>query len=228
MFPRLSHEITEDKQYATKKFLVKTVTLELDKDACRNCGVCLTVCPNDVITMGAPGASVKSSNDVLSGVLLDPANCSFCGVCSYMCPFNALHLIVDGEPVADGEMQLVSKGALPKLVTKDVTLKDGKVGKHYMDGHLEYSEEKCVSGCRTCTLLCPTGALSFEKREAWDVGEKFVIDRDACIYCGACSFSCPSGAIKIFREKIMTEGKFTDPFWPTIESKLLSFRGTYD
>ncbi|MBD3185238.1 4Fe-4S dicluster domain-containing protein [Candidatus Bathyarchaeota archaeon] len=229
MFPRLDHKITSDKQFAEKRFLVRSARLELDKDNCRNCGVCLNACPNDVITRGAPGASIKTTGDqVMAGVLLDPDSCSYCGVCSYLCPFDALTLFIDGEPVKDEKLQLVIKGALPELDAKEVQLLDGKKGKHFMDGHLEYDEDKCQSGCRTCTNLCPTGALSFEKRDPWQVGEKFVIDRDACIYCGACAFSCPSSAIKIFRDKIMIKGEFSDPFWPDIEKRLLIFHGTFE
>lgn len=228
MFPRLSHQITPDHQHATKRLLVRSFALELDKDACKNCGVCLTACPIDSIKKGAPGASVKAlgNEKVMAGVLLDPATCSYCGTCSYLCPFDALHLIIDGERVKHEDMQLVAKGALPRLVSKTVNLINGKTAKQYMDGHLEYTDAKCQSGCRTCTTICPTGALSFQKMSGWEVGEKFVIDREKCMYCGACAFSCPTGAIRIVRDKITTEGKFTDPFWPSIQKKLLGFHGS--
>ncbi|MHA1793313.1 MAG: 4Fe-4S binding protein [Promethearchaeota archaeon] len=229
MFPRIDHQITPEKQYIIKKFLVKELKLELDKDKCRNCGVCLTVCPNNVISRGAPGASIKSTLDQeVPGVVLDPEACSYCGACSYFCPFDALKLIIDGETVPKEELILVEKEALPKLIEKEVTLKDGKIGRQYMEGHLEYSEDACQSGCRTCVNICPTGTLKFEKREPWEIGEKFVIDREKCIYCGACAFSCPSGAIKIFRDKINHEGKYKEPFWPNMEKKLLDFHGSFD
>mgnify|MGYP006292031965 CR=1 FL=1 len=227
MFPRLTHKVSPEKQLAQKKLLVRTFNLELDKNNCRNCGVCYNVCPVDAITKGAPGASIKNKNGdrIMSGVVLHPDSCSYCGTCSYLCPFDALHLVIDGEKVPDDELQLVEKGALPKLVKKEVELKEGKKGIQYMEGHLEYAKEACESGCRTCINICPTGALSFKKPEnPWE-RESFVIDRDTCIYCGACAFSCPTGAIKIFREKINHEGKYTDPFWPNIVNKLIDFHG---
>lgn len=227
MFPRLTFKITPDKQLAEKRFLVKKLRLELDKSICRNCGVCYNVCPNDVIKKGAPGASVKNpDNQMISGVVLDPDTCSYCGVCQHMCPFGALQLFVDDEPVPDEDLQIIIKNALPTLVTKEIKLKDGKTGNQYMDGHLEYSEEKCLSGCRTCVQICPTESLSFQKREPWERGEKFVIDRDSCMYCGACAYSCPTGAIKIFRDKVDFEGEFNDPFWPNIQKKLLDFHSS--
>nr|MDO8111863.1 4Fe-4S binding protein [Candidatus Sigynarchaeota archaeon] len=226
MFPRLEHHISDDKQFAAKRFLVRNVRLELDKKLCRNCGVCLNSCPNDVITKGAPGASIKKpgKGKFMAGVVLSPGTCSYCGVCSYMCPYDALHLFIDGEQVPLDKLQLAVKGALPKLVAKEVTLKDGKKARQYMDGHLEYTQEACQSGCRTCIDVCPTGALSFQKKEGWEQ-EKFVIDKDKCIMCGSCAFSCPTGAIKIFREKITHEGKFNDPFWPNIVKKLMDYHG---
>jgi 4Fe-4S ferredoxin len=226
MFPRLDHQITADKQYATKKFLVRSAKLELDKNSCRNCGVCLNSCPNNVITKGAPGASIKKpgKDQFMAGVLLDADKCSYCGVCTYMCPYDALHLAIDGKVMTNDELQLAVKGALPKLVATEVTLKDGKIARHYMDGHLEFNKEQCESGCRTCVDICPTEALAFQKKEGW-AQESFEIDRDKCIYCGACAFSCPTGSIKIFREKINYDGKFNEPFWPNIVKKLVNFHG---
>lgn len=226
MFPRLDHQITADKQFAAKRFLVRSARLELDKESCRNCGVCLTSCPNNVITKGAPGASVKKpgKDQFMAGVMLNPSKCSYCGVCAYMCPYDALNLAIDGKVVPREEMQLAVKGALPTLLVEEVTLKDGKTGRHYMDGHLEYTKDQCESGCRTCVNICPTGSLTFEKKEGWDQ-EVFAIDRDKCIYCGACAFSCPTGAIKIFREKINYDGKFNEPFWPNIVKRLVDFHG---
>ncbi|MFX0101612.1 MAG: 4Fe-4S binding protein [Candidatus Hodarchaeota archaeon] len=198
----------------------------MDKDKCRNCGVCLNVCPNNVIKKGAPGASVKNpDNQITSGVVLDADTCSYCGVCVYFCPFDALKLYIDDEEVPSEKLLLKEKKALPDLKAKEVALKDGKMGRQYMEGHLEYSEADCLSGCRTCIKMCPTESLSFQKRAGWEP-EKFVIDRDKCIYCGTCAFSCPTAAIKIFREKINHEGDFNKPFWPDIEKKLLEFHST--
>ncbi len=232
MFPRLQHTITPDEQVATKKLLVRTFQLKLDKEKCRNCGVCFNACPIDAISKGAPGASIKNkaaggrtAPAITSGIVLNPDKCSYCGTCSYLCPFDALHVLVDGEVLPNDQLQLVAKGALPGLVAKQVTLKDGKTARHYMEGHLEYDKASCESGCRTCTEICPTGSLSFQKgQNPWEP-ERFAIDRDTCIMCGACAFSCPTGSIKIFRDKVATEGKFTDPFWPNIQQRLLSFHG---
>jgi len=63
-------------------------------------------------------------------------------------------------------------------------------------------EEKC-SGCKTCILLCPYNAISFDE-------EKKVarIDEALCKGCGTCVAACPSSAITqrhFTTEQIMAE-----------------------
>ncbi|MHA1714829.1 MAG: 4Fe-4S binding protein [Promethearchaeota archaeon] len=228
MFPRIKLENTANKQIAIKAYLVRNTKLELDKEKCRSCGICFTVCPNQVIKRGAPGASLKKvEDDKMSGIVLDPDACSYCGLCAHMCPFDALTLYIDDEKITDDKLKLVENHAIPRLDAEEVTLKDGKTAKKYIEGHIEYYEDICESGCRVCINACPTDTRKFEKRAGWEIGEKFVIDRDTCIYCGACAFSCPTGAIKIFRDKIKVkpDEKFLEPFWPNTVKKLLDFHG---
>lgn len=46
----------------------------------------------------------------------------------------------------------------------------------------------CV-GCGACVRICPTGAISGERRQPHS------IDADACVICGACAAKCPVHAI---------------------------------
>jgi NAD-dependent dihydropyrimidine dehydrogenase PreA subunit len=55
---------------------------------------------------------------------------------------------------------------------------------------LEYDLEKCT-GCKMCTEVCPRDVFVIEDRKAR------VIDRDACIECGACMLNCVFGALKV-------------------------------
>lgn len=45
------------------------------------------------------------------------------------------------------------------------------------------------TGCRACVRICPTRAITGEKKE------RHTIDTAACIECGACGRICPAGAV---------------------------------
>lgn len=55
---------------------------------------------------------------------------------------------------------------------------------------LAYDESKC-SGCRQCTEVCPHGVFEMNAKRA------VLMDRNACIECGACQNNCESGAITV-------------------------------
>lgn len=66
------------------------------------------------------------------------------------------------------------------------------VGFHYLPGvtTLALDPEKCC-GCRMCFNVCPHGVFVIENRKAK------IVDRDACMECGACARNCLSGAITV-------------------------------
>ena len=55
---------------------------------------------------------------------------------------------------------------------------------------LEYDPALC-NRCGLCTIVCPHGVF-----EDGDVAVRLV-DRDACMECGACRLNCEAGAIKV-------------------------------
>lgn len=55
---------------------------------------------------------------------------------------------------------------------------------------LAYDISKCT-GCRRCVEVCPHGVFIMEN------GKARLIDKDACIECGACMKNCAFGAIKV-------------------------------
>ena len=55
---------------------------------------------------------------------------------------------------------------------------------------LSYDVEKCT-GCRMCVTVCPHGV--FEMVD----GRARVVDRGACMECGACQRNCEFGAISV-------------------------------
>ncbi|NMB35251.1 MAG: NADH-quinone oxidoreductase subunit NuoF [Firmicutes bacterium] len=54
-----------------------------------------------------------------------------------------------------------------------------------------YIDPELCTGCRACTRVCPTGAITGEKKEP------HVIDEEKCINCGSCAERCKFDAIKV-------------------------------
>lgn len=55
---------------------------------------------------------------------------------------------------------------------------------------LSLDAEKC-NGCAQCTLVCPHGVFAIEDHKAR------IVDRGACMECGACAKNCAPGAIDL-------------------------------
>jgi NAD-dependent dihydropyrimidine dehydrogenase PreA subunit len=53
---------------------------------------------------------------------------------------------------------------------------------------LELDIEKCI-GCKMCNKVCPHAVFQIEG------GKADIVDKDACMECGACSVNCPADAI---------------------------------
>lgn len=55
---------------------------------------------------------------------------------------------------------------------------------------LEFDVEKCT-GCQFCTWVCPHGVFAMEGNRAK------LVDRGACMECGACERNCAFDAIRV-------------------------------
>ncbi len=55
---------------------------------------------------------------------------------------------------------------------------------------LEFDPDKCT-GCKMCVEVCPHAVFSMSANKAR------IIDRNACMECGACALNCPAEAIKV-------------------------------
>ena len=61
------------------KYLKNVVSLQLDRDTCVGCGLCLDVCPHGVFALDNGKAKIVDRNA-----------CMECGACSGNCPVSAL------------------------------------------------------------------------------------------------------------------------------------------
>lgn len=61
------------------KYLQNVVTLEFFSEKCKNCGMCLLVCPQDVFKQGTEHVEIK-----------DRDKCLECGACMKNCPYGAI------------------------------------------------------------------------------------------------------------------------------------------
>ena len=55
---------------------------------------------------------------------------------------------------------------------------------------LTLDRERC-QGCRMCQAVCPHDVFGIEDRRA------VIVDRNACMECGACVQNCETGALEV-------------------------------
>jgi NAD-dependent dihydropyrimidine dehydrogenase PreA subunit len=60
-------------------YLKNVVTLQLDENKCTGCGMCLDVCPHDVLKMNGKHVVIRNRDA-----------CMECGACKQNCPVNAI------------------------------------------------------------------------------------------------------------------------------------------
>ena len=60
-------------------YLKDVVTLNLDKEKCTGCGMCIEVCPHEVFKMNTRHVEIQNRDA-----------CMECGACSRNCPFDAI------------------------------------------------------------------------------------------------------------------------------------------
>ncbi len=59
---------------------------------------------------------------------------------------------------------------------------------------LIHHPERC-NGCGACMDVCPHAVWALDPER--DGGRVRIVDRDACIECGACQLNCPTGAARV-------------------------------
>jgi len=67
--------------------------LEIDQNRCKGCGLCVSVCPKNVLEI----SSNVNSNGYFAVFLAHPEDCIFCAMCCEMCPDVALTITEDAK-----------------------------------------------------------------------------------------------------------------------------------
>ncbi|MBR5220307.1 MAG: RnfABCDGE type electron transport complex subunit B [Clostridia bacterium] len=145
-------------------------------------------CPNGCIGFGTcellcPQDAIHVENGV---AVVRAEKCIGCGICVESCPKHIIKLIPFDAPVHVGCSSL-DKGALTRT----------------------YCEVGCI-GCKMCTKVCESGAITVN-------GAIASIDYEKCTHCGKCVEKCPrkiivfeEGKAKI-EESVIEEAKVEEP-----------------
>ncbi len=70
-----------------------TYTHIIDKDRCKGCGLCVTICPKNVLELSRE-VNTKGYFPVFQA---RPQDCVYCAMCCVMCPDVAIEIKEDAE-----------------------------------------------------------------------------------------------------------------------------------
>lgn len=159
----------------------------VDPEKCVACGLCIKVCPKNVIAYVPYGQEVvvDCKNAEKGGHVKKNCGvaCIACGICEKNCPFDAIH-VVDNVARIDYEKCTSCMVCVEKCPTKAIAGDLSSRKKAFID------EAACI-GCTICKKACPVEAIEGELKE------KHHILQEKCIGCGACTSKCPKKAISM-------------------------------
>lgn len=163
-----------------RRLLGRRYTLQLRKNLCNGCGICVKICPKEAVEV-QPASVVEGRLIRKTAIDFDTNSCILCGECVVLCPLNALRMEVDGEEIAT----IVKNEAFPVLL-KEISV----------------DKEKCEPECEIrCQEECPTDAIEVSTEISSDGKVLRItdvrIDESRCVYCKRCELACPFGALRV-------------------------------
>ncbi len=156
----------------------------VDPEKCTGCGICVEVCPRDVMQLiPADKAVYLACRSLEKGVAVKnicKVGCFACGICVRVCPYDALKM----------------EGNIPVMDFDKCTDCGICVAKCPTDSYIDRIPErpKAVIGDRCkghgeCVKVCQFKAIEGEP------GQKHRVIPEKCIGCGECEKVCPEKAI---------------------------------
>ncbi len=158
--------------------------VDIDKDLCILCGMCMRKCPADAI-------AVKKADSTWE---IQRMQCIQCGSCVEVCPKKCLTMkpeyttpgtekVVDLVEIPKKEKPAPKAAPAPKA---EAAAPAGGTAEGVI-----LTAENCIA-CGICAKQCPVEAIEVDRQErTWS------IDRDGCVSCGACTDKCPKKCIEI-------------------------------
>ncbi|MGV9169031.1 MAG: 4Fe-4S dicluster domain-containing protein [Promethearchaeia archaeon] len=149
------YNLVIERNLYTKRFL-----LTVDREKCRGCGICETVCHSDAISLINREKTMVDGEEVAQRAIVDIDEnlCDHCGMCEAICPFWAIEHTVNGEPI----VCVHETESFPQYI------REIQVDEEEISPYLEKADE-----------LCPLDLVSVEDG-------KLFIDEKSCPCCRQC------------------------------------------
>ncbi len=161
----------------------------IDREKCTGCGICVEICPRDVLTLVPANKMVYlACNSHEKGAKVRSickVGCFSCGICVRVCPYDALKM-EDNIPIMDLEKCTDCGICYYKCPSKsyvDFTVQRPKA----------FIREGC-NGCHECAKVCQFKAIEGNE------GEVHRVISEKCVGCGECAKVCPVNVIEMVSE----------------------------